>query len=141
MDWSLLGSSVHGDSPGKNSGVCCHALLQEIFLTEGSGPGLPHCRQMVYYLSYKGIFIYKASKVALVVKDPRASATEGRDAHSIPGWGRFPGVGNDYPLQYSCLENPMDREIWQATVHWVSKNGTRLTWLSMHSFINTTGDN
>ena len=126
---------------GKITMVGCHFLLQEIFLTKGSSPGLPHCRQIVYYLSYKGICIYKASKVALVVKDPPASTTDGRDAHLIPGWRRFPGEGNDYPLQYSCLENPTDREIWQATVHWVSKNGTRLMWLSMHSFINTTGDN
>ena len=44
MDCSPPGSSVHGDSPGKNSGVSCHALLQGIFPTQGSNPGLPHCR-------------------------------------------------------------------------------------------------
>ena len=44
MDCSPPGSSVHGDSPGKNTGVGCHALLQEIFPTQGSNPGLPHCR-------------------------------------------------------------------------------------------------
>ena len=43
MDCSLPGSSVHGDSPGKNTGVCCHALLQGIFPTQGSNPSLPHC--------------------------------------------------------------------------------------------------
>ena len=42
-DCSLPGSSVHGDSPGKNTGVGCHALLQEIFPTQGSNSGLPHC--------------------------------------------------------------------------------------------------
>ena len=42
---NLSGSSIHGDSPGKNTGVGCHALLQGIFLTQGSNPGLLHCRQ------------------------------------------------------------------------------------------------
>jgi len=43
--------SVHGDSPGKNTGVGCHALFQGIFPTQGSNPGLPHCRQILYHLS------------------------------------------------------------------------------------------
>ena len=45
------GSSVHGDSPGKNPGVGCHGLLQGIFLTQGSNPGLTHCRQILYHMS------------------------------------------------------------------------------------------
>ena len=48
MACSPPGSSVHGDSPGKNTGVGCHALLQGIFLTQGSNPGLLHCRQVLY---------------------------------------------------------------------------------------------
>ena len=48
------------------------------------------------------------------------------DAGSIPGSGRSPGEGNGNPLQYSCLENPMDRGAWQATVHGVTKSRTRL---------------
>ena len=52
-----------------------------------------------------------------------------RDKDSIPGSGRSPGVGNGNPLQYSCLENSMDRGVWQATVYGVAKNGTQL---SMH---------
>ena len=60
-DCSLPGSSVNGDSPGKNTGVSCHALLQEIFPIQGSNPGLPQCRQILYQLSYPGslIIIYK----------------------------------------------------------------------------------
>ena len=46
---------------------------------------------------------------------------------SIPGSGRFPGEGNVNPLQYSCLENPMDRGAWWATVHEVAKSRTRLS--------------
>ena len=49
------GSSVHGYSPGKNIGVGCHALLQGIFPTQGSNPGLLHCRRILYRLSHQGI--------------------------------------------------------------------------------------
>ena len=52
--WSPPGFSVHGDSPGKNTGVGCHALLQEIFPTQESNPSLPHCRQILYCLSHWG---------------------------------------------------------------------------------------
>ena len=52
-----------------------------------------------------------------------------RDTDSIPGSGRSPGIGNGNPLQYSCLENSMDRGVWQATVYGVAKNGIQL---SMH---------
>ena len=54
MDYSPPGSTVHGDSPGKNTGVGCHALLQGIFQTQGSNPGLPQCRQILYLLRHKG---------------------------------------------------------------------------------------
>ena len=46
---------------------------------------------------------------------------------SIPGLGRSPGVGNDNPLQYSCLENSMERRVWWTTVHRVTKSWTRLS--------------
>ena len=49
------------------------------------------------------------------------SAYNAGDLGSIPGLGRFPGEGNGNPLQYSCLENPMDRGAWQATVHGVAR--------------------
>jgi len=45
----------------------------------------------------------------------------------IPESGRFPGIGNDDPLQYSCLENSMDREVWRAAVHRVAKSQTQLS--------------
>ena len=53
-DCSPPGSSVHGDFPGKNTGAGCHALLQGIFLTQGSNPGIPHYRQILYCLSHLG---------------------------------------------------------------------------------------
>ena len=54
MDCSLLGSSVQGDSLGKNTGVGCHALFQGIFPTQGSNPGLLHYRRILYRLSQQG---------------------------------------------------------------------------------------
>ena len=56
--------------------------------------------------------------------DSRESACNAGDPSSIPGSGRSPGEGNDNALQYSCLENPMDRGAWQATVHGVIKSQT-----------------
>ena len=56
--------------------------------------------------------------------DGKVSAYNARDLGSIPGSGRSPREGNGTPLQYSCLENPMDRGAWQATVHGVAKNWT-----------------
>ena len=52
MDCSPPGSSVHGEPPGKNTGVGCHALLQGLFPTQGSNPGLPHCKRILYSLSH-----------------------------------------------------------------------------------------
>ena len=54
MDCSPPGSSIHGDSPDKNTGVGCHGLLQGTFPTQRLNPGLPHCRQILYQLSYQG---------------------------------------------------------------------------------------
>ena len=59
-----------------------------------------------------------------VAKNLSANAGDERDASSIPGFGRSPGIGNGNPLQYSCLENSMDRGAWQATVHEVAKSWT-----------------
>ena len=53
MDYRLPSSSVHGDSPDKNTEVGCHALLHEIFLTQGLNSGPQHCRQMLYHLSHQ----------------------------------------------------------------------------------------
>ena len=65
-----------------------------------------------------------ASQVALLVKDLPANAGDIEDIGSIPGLERSPGGGHGNPLQYSCLENPMDRGAWQATVHGVTESDT-----------------
>ena len=63
----------------------------------------------------------------IVVKNPPANAGDSGDTGSIPGSGRSPRIGNGNPLQYSCLENSMDRGASQATVHSVTKSQTRLS--------------
>ena len=63
-----------------------------------------------------------ASQVVLVVKNPPPNAGDLRNVGPIPGSGGSPGEGNSNPLQYSCLENPMDRGAWQVTVHGVAKS-------------------
>ena len=75
----------------------------------------------------------------------KASARNAGDLDSISGWGRSTGEGNGNPLQHSCLENPMDREAWQATVHGVAKSWTRLSYFTFtftltHSLMLYTGD-
>ena len=67
----------------------------------------------------------------------KESTCNAGDSGLIPGLGRSPGEGKDHPLQYSCLENPMDRGAWQATVHGVTQSRTWLKWLSSSSQLQT----
>ena len=80
----------------------------------------------LHSLPSKGLW---ASQVALVIKNPSASTGDIRDAGLIPGLGRSPGGGLGNPLQYSCLENPMDRRAGWATVHRITElDTTEVTW-------------
>ena len=77
-----------------------------------STPGQGFMREIdrfVYKKSVMQILSIRASQVVLVVKNPHVNAEDTRDVGQILGSERFPGVGNGNPLQYSCLENPMDR--------------------------------
>ena len=87
-----------------------------------SVPQIPTNRLLFIPLRHKP----RASQVALVVKNLPADAGDIRCTASIPGLGRSPGGGHCHPLQYFCLENPMDRGAWRATVHGVTKSWTRL---------------
>ena len=86
MECSLPGSSVHGDSPGKNAGVGCHALLQGIFPTQGLNPGFLHCRCILYHLSHQRspIFILRS---------------EGWEASAMKSHGEEPGRLQSIELQ------------------------------------------
>ena len=68
-----------------------------------------------------------------MVKNLPANAGDTRDKDSIPASGRSPEEGHGNPLQYSCLQNPMDKGAWGTTVHGVTKSRTRLKQLSMHT--------
>ena len=71
-----------------------------------------------------------------------ANAGDAGDVGLIPGSGRFPGEGNDNPLQDSCLENPMNRGAWQATVHWIAKSQARLSdWAHTIEAVASASDN
>ena len=90
-------------------------------LTECQSSG----KQINYVLSYTGGFPGGSE----VKKQPANSG----DVGFVAGLGRFPGEGNGNPLQYSCLENPMDRGAWQATVHGVVKQSGTIQLLNSHT--------
>ena len=102
-------------------------------------PSFPWFLNYFEHLSSLSIFDIhsesQASQVALMVKSPPASAGDIRDMGLIPGSGRSSGRGNDNPLQYSCLENPLDRGAWQAIFHRVAKSRTQLQWLNNKNFL------
>ena len=150
------------NSPGQNIELGSLFLLQGIFPTQGSHPGLPHWRRILYQQSHKGspVWTLKAIKahhdfqyghaemlpafdassltgvilVLLVEKNLPANAEYSRDRGSIPGSGRSPEGGNSNSLQYSCLENPMDRGAWWAIVHGIAELDTTEPW-STHTHI------
>ena len=68
--------------------------------------------------------MYRASQVALAVKNLPANAGDLRDTGSIPRLGKSLGGGHGNPLQYSCLGNPMDRRLWHSAVHSIAKSWT-----------------
>ena len=68
-----------------------------------------------------------------MVKNLPTSVEDIREAGSVPGSGRCPGGGHGNPLQYSCLQNPMDRGAWRATVHGVAKSRTQRKQPSVHA--------
>ena len=132
------------DFLGKSTRVGCHFLLQGIFLTQGSNPGLPLCRQTLYRLSHQGRrprFNSCVRKIRwrrdrlptpVFLGFPRGSAGKesacnAGDLGSIPGLGRSPGKGEGYQLQYSGLENSMD-----CIDYGVAKSRTRLSDFHFH---------
>ena len=86
-----------------------------------------HVFQLSIFSSSLFSLVYgqRTFQVTVVVKNPPASAGDARDTGSVPGSGRSPGIGNGNPLQYSCLENSMDRGAWWATVHGAAESRTQ----------------
>ena len=105
----------------------------------------PSCVEPPRLAPYK-IYLYSwlpsITSLVIVTTDVRRAAAEGvraegrqawRDSSLNPGSGRAPGGGHGDPLQYPCLENPMDKEAWRATVHGVAKGRTQLKWEHTHA--------
>ena len=120
MDCSPPGSSVHGNSPGKKTGVGSHALLQGIFPTQGLNLGLLHYSQILYRLSHWGNPV--VLRTCLLMHKT--------DMESIPQSGRSPGGEHDYPFQYSCLENPNGQRSLVGYSPWGRKELDMTEWLS-----------
>ena len=114
MDYSPPGSSVLAGSPDKNTGVGCHAFLQGIFLTQGSNPGLPHCRWIPYHLSHQG----SPSYISYIL-------------YIFSFLHRSVGKESAYVSQIcSRLENPRDKGAWWAAVYGITQSQTWLKQLS-----------
>ena len=86
----------------------------------------------IFQKSAKEYKDFKGCTVESVIKISPAHVGDPGDTGLIQGLGRFPGEGNGDLLQYSCLENPMDRGAWRAIVHRVTKSWTQLKQLNMH---------
>ena len=102
------------DFPGKNIRVGCHFLLQECFLNQGSNPGLPGCRQILYSLSQQA----SRGNSTSLCRPVWEGSPKGRRYMFMQDWFMLlysrngHGEGDGTPLQYSCLENPMDGGAW-----------------------------
>ena len=120
-DWSGLPFPSPGDLPNPGNqpmSLMSPALAGGFFTTSTGGLGYVGKRKIAY--------VDGASQVVLLVKSPTANARDIRDAGSTPGLGRFPRGGHGNPLQYSCLENPMERGAWWAPKRLCSRGSQRV---------------
>ena len=93
-------------------------------------------KQNIYFYSTGKMLLSKLVNLGVAIdSEGKVSACNAGDLGLIPGLGRSPEEGNGNPLQYSCLENPMDGGAWWATVHWVTKSGTQLSYFTFTFFI------
>ena len=89
------------------------------------------------YHNLNSILGYLGFPCGAVVKNLPSNPEDTRDMGSIPEWGRSPGGGNDNPFQYSCLENLIDRGVWQASVHGLLAKSDKTKQLSMSVCMHT----
>ena len=140
MEHGLSCSQACGIFPAQGSNPCLlHWQVNSLPLSHQEIPGPVHVFFFFFHLS----FGHAACRILVPQPriEPRPSAVRGfpggsngkesafnaGDLSSIPGSGRFPGEGKGCPLQYSCLENSMDRGAWQVAVHEVARSRTRLS--------------
>ena len=120
LEWGAIAFSTHClEMTFKNTVSCpnCSELYPDLKQSSVKG---------------KQIHILRLLKGFPGSSDSKESTGNAGDLNSIPGSGRCPGEGNGSPLQYSCLENPMDRGAWRATVYRVTKSRTRLRQRHTH---------
>ena len=155
MDCSPAGSSVHGVSQAR--------ILEWVAISSSRGSSRSRDQTCIWFIVFFfNSFIFNWRIIALQYwfgfchtstwishrctyvrgfpdgasgKEPTCQCGRRERWGFDPGLGRSPGEGNGNPLQYSCLENPMDRGAWQATVHGVAKSCTRLKRLSPHIYM------
>ena len=120
LEWAATSSSRGSSPPRDRTRVCRRSCSGRHILPTES----PESPKLYIYITDRYIDTYMGFTGGSVGKE---SACSRGDLGMIPGLGRSSGRGNDNPLQCSCLENPMDRGAWQATVHGVAKNQTRLS--------------
>ena len=141
--WSFLSLLIPNSCPTSSPNTSSHRFLS-VSLLRSVLSSLPHAQSHIFIGGFQFplndyqrhdhraetlfflffLFLYWPSQVALVVKDPSANLGVVRDVGSIPGQGRSPGEGNDNPLQYFFLENPMYRAARRAMVHRVAQSRT-----------------
>ena len=119
-EWSLCRGNMEGRTEVAEDGLCLvfYGIWSSLWGPWGTTEFLSRDIIILFVLWQA----HGSSQVALVVKNPPANAGDVRAVGSIPGWGRSHGDGHSNPLQYSCLENPMDRGVWRATVHGVAES-------------------
>ena len=136
MDGRPPGSSVHGIFQARILEWVAVPFSRASSWSRDLNPCLLHCRWILYCWATRKVLNYTHSNIksttVTIFSNPwwlsgKESACNAGDWGLIPGLGRSPGEGSGNPLQYSCLENPMDREAWGATVHEVTKSRTRLS--------------
>ena len=132
LEWVAIPFSRRSSQPRARTQVSCMAG-GFFFFNHLSRHGSQKVSDSTDQLTLTSTGVVGVSQVELVVKSPLAKAGDIRDMGSVPGLGRSPGGGHGNPLQYSCLENPMDRGPWWAIVHRVAKTWTRLKQLSTHT--------
>ena len=103
---------MRSQKPGQESIYCSETVL---------------FRQEKFHIIYTHTHIYQGLPIWLSGKEYTCNTGDARDAALIPGSGRSPGGGDGNPLEDSCLENPMDRGAWRATVHRVAESRTQLS--------------
>ena len=131
VDCSLPGSSIHG---------IFQAKTLEWVAISFSRSSWPRGWTQVSHIVGRRVTIWATREVFILWGFPGGTSVQNPPASAgvtglIPGSGRSPGESHGNPLQYSCLENPMERGAWQVTVHSVSKRWTQLKQLRTHTFI------